>query len=167
MAQLDAGKLMLELQPNSIADAIEAALDQARVALKEHAVEVNITTDLPAVTFDFARICEVLVHLLENAGKYSPSETPIQISVVVDKGQLVTSVADHGPGIDSFEQALIFDKFYRGHDQRYVAPGTGMGLAICKVLVEAHGGRISVVSQLGYGSVFSFTLPLAKNMAAA
>jgi two-component system sensor histidine kinase KdpD len=167
MAQLDAGKLMLELQPNSIADAIEAALDQARVALKEHAVEVNITTDLPAVIFDFARICEVLVHLLENAGKYSPSGTPIQVSVVVDKGQLVTSVADHGPGIDSFEQTLIFDKFYRGHDQRYVAPGTGMGLAICKVLVEAHGGRISVVSQLGYGSVFSFTLPLAKNMAAA
>jgi two-component system sensor histidine kinase KdpD len=74
----------------------------------------------------------------------------------------VTSVADRGPGIDSFEQNLIFEKFYRGQHQRYTAPGTGMGLAIAKVIIEAHGGTISVVSQLGNGSVFSFTLPLDR-----
>lgn len=165
MAQLDDGKLRLELRPNSIAEAIEAVLDEARIELKDHAVEVNAAADLPPAIFDFTRIREVLIHLLENAAKYSPAGTPIQVSAVVEKGQLVTSVADRGPGIDSFEQTLIFDKFYRGRDQRYVAPGTGMGLAICKVLVEAHGGKISVVSQPGSGSVFSFSLPLAKNAA--
>jgi two-component system, OmpR family, sensor histidine kinase KdpD len=162
MVQLDAGQLVLDLQPNSIAEAIEAARGDAGLALKEHAVEVNAAADLPTASFDFARIREVLVHLLENAGTYAPAGTPIQVSAVVEKGQLVTSVADRGPGIDSFEQTLIFDKFYRGHKQRYVAPGTGMGLAICKVLVAAHGGSLSVVSQIGSGSVFSFTLPLAE-----
>jgi two-component system, OmpR family, sensor histidine kinase KdpD len=167
MVQLDAGQLALDLRPNSIAEVIGAAREDAGIVLKEHAVEVNVAADLPAANFDFARIREVLVHLLENAGTYAPAGTPIQVCAVVEKGQLVTSIADRGPGIDSFEQTLIFDKFYRGHKQRYVAPGTGMGLAICKVLVEAHGGSLSVVSQLGSGSVFSFTLPLAGKVSVA
>ena len=69
------------------------------------------------------------------------------------------SVADRGPGIDDFEQSLIFDKFYRGRNQRTRIQGTGMGLAIAKAIVEAHGGSIGVTSQLGHGSVFFFTLP--------
>lgn len=72
------------------------------------------------------------------------------------------SIADHGSGIDEFEQALIFDKFYRGKDNRYSVQGTGMGLAIAKAVVEAHGGSIRVTSQLERGSVFSFTLPLNR-----
>jgi two-component system sensor histidine kinase KdpD len=74
----------------------------------------------------------------------------------------MVSVADRGPGIDEFEQGLIFEKFYRGKDNRYSVQGTGMGLAIAKAVVEAHGGELSVVSQLGHGSVFSFTLPVAS-----
>ena len=69
------------------------------------------------------------------------------------------SVADRGPGIDDMEQSLIFEKFYRGRDQRYRVQGTGMGLAIAKAIVEAHGGTIGVTSQLGSGSVFHFTVP--------
>ena len=68
---------------------------------------------------------------------------------------------DRGPGIDDLEQSLIFEKFYRGRDQRLQVQGTGMGLAIAKAIVEAHGGKIGVTSQLGHGSVFYFTLPLA------
>ena len=68
-------------------------------------------------------------------------------------------MADQGPGIDSFEQSLIFEKFYRGKNQQLAAHGTGMGLAIAKVIVEAHGGKIGVVSQVGKGSVFTFELP--------
>jgi two-component system sensor histidine kinase KdpD len=73
----------------------------------------------------------------------------------------MTSVADRGPGIDEFELSLIFDKFYRGRNQRTTVQGTGMGLAIAKAIVEAHGGTIGVTSQLGRGSVFYFTLPTA------
>ena len=73
----------------------------------------------------------------------------------------MTSVADRGEGIDQHEQSLIFDKFYRGKDQRYRVQGTGMGLAICKAIVEAHGGKMSVTSQVGSGSVFQFSLPIA------
>jgi two-component system sensor histidine kinase KdpD len=75
---------------------------------------------------------------------------------------VTVSVADRGPGIDDFEQGMIFDKFYRGKDQRYLVRGTGMGLPIAKALVTAHRGSISVTSQLGHGSVFSFTLPVAR-----
>lgn len=78
----------------------------------------------------------------------------------MERGKLITSVADHGPGIDDLERMMIFDKFYRGQSQRYRVHGTGMGLAIAKAIVEAHGGAIDVTSQLGQGSVFSFSLPI-------
>ncbi len=161
MAQLDSGRFKLDLQPHSIMEAIEPALEDARAALEHHLVEVTVSGQrLPKVRMDLERIREVLMHLLENAGKYSKPGTPIKVSGELKDGMLVTSVADRGPGIDSFEQSLIFEKFYRGQHQRYSAPGTGMGLAIAKVIIEAHGGMIGVVSQPGNGSVFSFSLPV-------
>jgi len=163
MAQLDSGQFKLDVQAHSIKDAIDPALDDARLALENHPVEITPSDqDLPKVRMDLDRIREVLMHLLENAGKYSPPGTPIRVSTEIKGDFFVTSVADRGPGIDSFEQSLIFEKFYRGQHQRYTAPGTGMGLAIAKVIVEAHGGTIGVVSQPGNGSVFSFSLPLDK-----
>jgi two-component system sensor histidine kinase KdpD len=162
MAQLDAGMFKLDLQPHSISEALELALQDAKATLDSHPVEVKVATDLPKARMDLARIREVLMHLLENAGKYSDTGVPIKVTSEVKGDRLVTSVADRGPGIDSFEQSLIFEKFYRGQHQRYSAPGTGMGLAIAKVIVEAHGGTIGVVSQLGSGSVFSFSLTLDK-----
>ena len=160
MAQLDSGMFKLDLQLHAIQDALEPALEDAKGSLENHSVEVVAAATLPKVRIDVQRIREVLMHLLENAGKYTDSGVPIKVTSEVKDGRLVTSVADRGPGIDSFEQSLIFEKFYRGQHQRYTAPGTGMGLAIAKVIVEAHGGTIGVVSQLGSGSVFSFTLPL-------
>ena len=160
MAQLDAGMFGLDKRSKAIREVVDAALSEGRPALQNHPIEVKLPDDLPNVPLDFERIREVLLHLLENAAKYSEPETPIRITAAVEKDQLVVSVADKGPGIDSMEQSLIFDKFYRGRNQRYAASGTGMGLAICKVIVEAHGGKIGVVSQLGSGSVFSFSLPL-------
>jgi two-component system sensor histidine kinase KdpD len=102
---------------------------------------------------------DVLTRLIENADAYSPKDRPITITAESSAEFLLTSVADNGPGIEEVELGLIFDKFYRGKDQRYLVQGTGMGLPIAKAIVEAHGGTLSVTSQRGHGSVFSFTLP--------
>jgi two-component system, OmpR family, sensor histidine kinase KdpD len=107
---------------------------------------------------DLERITELIVHLLDNAGKYSPAETPIHVTAELRGSEVVTSVADHGPGVDDMEQQMIFEKFYRGRDQRMMIQGTGMGLAIAKAIVELHGGKIGVTSQLGRGSLFYFSL---------
>jgi two-component system sensor histidine kinase KdpD len=163
MAQLDAGVFNLDLKPHSMWEALQPALQDAKASLEGHPLDVwSEDPSSPKVLMDVGRIREVLMHLLENAGKYSDAGQPIKVSSEVEGDGVVTSVADRGPGIDAFEQSLIFDKFYRGQHQRYSAPGTGMGLAIAKVIVEAHGGKLTVVSQLGSGSVFSFTLPIDK-----
>jgi len=159
MAQLDAGKVELHLEPASIRDVVDETLEELKQVLMPHPVEVKIPADLPPVRMDAGRIKEVLVHLLENAAKYSGPDTPIRITAEVKGGTLTTSVADRGPGIDDFEQSLVFEKFYRGRNQRVQVHGTGMGLAICKAIVEAHRGRIGLTSQLGHGSVFYFSLP--------
>ena len=161
MAQLDSHLFKLDLHSQAIRDVVEAAIQGARLALQQHELEVDVPNSLPEIRFDFDRIREVLLHLLENAAKYSPVGTRIRLSAELENGEIVISVADHGPGIDPLEQSLIFDKFYRGRHQRFAAHGTGMGLAIAKVIVEAHGGHIEVVSQLGKGSVFFFTLPVS------
>jgi two-component system sensor histidine kinase KdpD len=160
MAQLDAHGVELHLQRVSILSSIRSALEDCRTMLGEHPVEVRAPQDLPAVQIDPARISEALKQLLENAVKYSPAQSRITITAEVRDEQLVTGVSDQGPGIDDFEQALVFDKFYRGRDQRYQVQGTGMGLAIAKAIIEAHGGTLGVTSQLGHGSVFYFTLPI-------
>lgn len=159
MAQLDAGMFKLNVQPHDIRDAVEPALESTQHLLQGRTVEVSIADHLPQVQMDAARMQEVMTHLLENASKYSPAGTTVRVTAEQRKRNVVVSVADHGPGIDSFEQPLIFEKFYRGRGQQFAANGTGMGLAIAKVIVESHGGTIGVVSQLGKGSVFWFELP--------
>ena len=160
MAQLDAGAMELHLEPHSIHEAMDAAVAASRNAWSKHPLTIHVDDSLPPVSMDLRSIGEVLAQLIDNAGKYSPAGTPITITAEVQNDKLVTSVADQGPGIDSLDQGMIFDKFYRGRGQRSTIEGTGMGLAIAKALVEAHGGTIGVISQLGHGSVFSITLPL-------
>lgn len=161
MAQLDAHQVELQLGTHKIQEAVEDALEKSRMLLTNHPVQVSLPEDLPAVRMDTGRISEVLGHLIENAAKYSPPQTPIHITGELRGRMVMTSVADLGPGIDDFEQGLIFEKFYRGRNQRMQVQGTGMGLAIAKAIVEAHRGEIGVTSQLGHGSVFYFTLPVA------
>jgi two-component system sensor histidine kinase KdpD len=160
MAQLDAHSVQLNLHSHSIREAVDDAMEHSKQALRHHPVNINLPDDLPMVRMDLARIKEVLMQLLENAAKYSREDSPIHITAEVKDQMLTTSVADHGPGIDDFEQSLIFEKFYRGRNQRLQIQGTGMGLAIVKAIVEAHGGTVGVTSQLGNGSVFYFSLPI-------
>jgi two-component system, OmpR family, sensor histidine kinase KdpD len=162
MAQLDANEVKLELHPHPIQEVIDAALDESKQVLDGHPVEVRVPEQLPQAMMDATWVTKVLRHLLENAVKYSQPGSPIFVSSEVKGDRLITNVADRGSGIDDLERSLIFDKFYRGQSQRFRVQGTGMGLAIVKAIVEAHGGRINVTSQLGHGSVFSFGLPLAR-----
>jgi len=160
VAQLDAHKIELRVRPYQIREAVETALEESKPALLHHPVEVTIPDGLPPVPMDLDRIAEVLQQLLDNAGKYSPPGTPIHITAELRRSELVVSVADHGSGVDDIEQTMIFEKFYRGRNQRVSIQGTGMGLAIVKAIVELHGGTVGVTSQIGRGSVFYFTLPI-------
>ena len=163
MAQLDANQVELHRESCHIREAIDRAVEEAKQSLATHPVAIDVPDDLPFVSIDLYRIKDVLLQLVENAAKYSPAGSPVHITAETDGRQLTISVADRGPGIDDFEQPLIFDKFYRGKNERYRVQGTGMGLAIAKAVVEAHGGSIDVTSQLGYGSVFSFALPVGSD----
>lgn len=163
MSRLEAGEFELNLAPTPIGDIIEAALAQCNTTLGGRAVDVKINPNLPPVLADLNRVKDALVHLIDNANIYSPKDQPITITAELTGDTVTTSVADRGPGIDDFEQGMIFDKFYRGKDQRYLVRGTGMGLPIAKAIVAAHKGTIFVTSQLGHGSVFSFTLPVDRS----
>ncbi len=160
MAQLDANKVEFRFASAPIGNVVEEALDELKQLLVHHPVDVRIPAGLPNARMDPAHIKEVLVHLIENAAKYSPGDAPIRITAEAKDQTLTINIADRGPGIDDFEQSLVFEKFYRGRNQRVQVHGTGMGLAICKAIVEAHGGRLGVTSQLGHGSVFYFSLPV-------
>jgi two-component system sensor histidine kinase KdpD len=160
MARLDAGEVELKIEPRPIDDVIASALTQCKIALGNRAVNVHVAAGLPRVRVDLARVREALVHLIENANQYSPVDQPITITAEPSGDFVATSVADRGNGIEDPEQGLIFEKFYRGKDQRYTVQGTGMGLPIAKAIIEAHGGSMSLTSQIGHGSVFSFTLPI-------
>ena len=161
MAQLDANKVEFRFTFAPIGPVVANVLDELKQTLVHHPVEVKIPPDFPNARMDSVHIKEVLVHLIENAAKYSPAEAPIRITAEAKNRMLTINIADRGPGIDDFEQSLVFEKFYRGRNQRVQVHGTGMGLAICKAIVEAHGGQLGVTSQLGHGSVFYFSLPAA------
>lgn len=159
VSQLDSRQLQLHFEEHQMQEAVNTAIQNSQLGMRRHAVEVSIASNLPAVRMDLERIIEVITHLLDNAGKYSPPDTPIHVTVELHDSEIVTSIADHGTGIDELEQEMIFEKFYRGRNQRMTIQGTGMGLAIAKAIVELHGGKIGVRSQLGRGSVFFFSLP--------
>ncbi|HKF26080.1 MAG TPA: DUF4118 domain-containing protein, partial [Candidatus Acidoferrum sp.] len=142
MSMLEAGEIELEFRPVSARELIDTALAYCKIALGGREVRVQLPEGLPRVRADVPRAKEVLVHLLENANLYSEKNQPIVVSAESNGGVVTFSVADRGPGIDAMEQGLIFDKFYRGRDQRTVIQGTGMGLPISKAIVEAHGGTI-------------------------
>jgi two-component system, OmpR family, sensor histidine kinase KdpD len=127
----------------------------------DHSLTVMIEDDLPSLRFDYVQIAQVLVNLIENAVKYTPDGTPIAIAAHQVPGAIEISVHDDGPSIPLESQARLFDKFYRANAAT-AAPGSGIGLAISKGLVEAHGGRIWVESEPGSGTTFRFTLPLSQ-----
>jgi two-component system sensor histidine kinase KdpD len=120
---------------------------------------IAVEPNLPLLRFDYVQIAQVLVNLIENAVKYTPEGTPIAVAARQVPEAIEVSVHDDGLGIPPEHQLRLFDTFYRANAATAV-PGSGIGLAISKGLVEAHGGRIWVESEPGNGTTFRFTLPL-------
>jgi two-component system, OmpR family, sensor histidine kinase KdpD len=162
MVRIEAGKLHLEKRPQDVAEIIGATLAELKPVLQDRPVDVRLQDALPPADADFDFVQQVLRQLLDNALKYSPPGSPLTISARAGDGRVVVGVADRGSGIDEQEQMRIFDKFFRAREHRFRMPGTGMGLAIAKGIVEAHGGKIWVTSEPGQGSVFSFSLPVHR-----
>jgi two-component system sensor histidine kinase KdpD len=161
MAQLDAQEVHMTFGPVAVKPMLERAMESCEATLEGREVKLTIP-ELPMVWADEEFIDKVLGNLIENAAKYSAKGTPIYLSAE-KRGEFVSvSVADRGIGIDLSEQGLIFERFYRASVQTQTTSGTGMGLAISRAIIDAHNGAMSVTSQLGEGSVFSFTLPIAR-----
>ena len=160
MAQLDAASIHVQARPESVHEIIELALEEAQPILRDRSVEVHVPETMPAVRLDRRLVRRVLRHLIENAVKYSPPGSPLQIAARIEGGRLLVRVEDFGQGIEEFEKPLIFRKFYRGRRQRDRISGTGMGLAIVKAILDAHGGGIDVLSRPAHGAQFTFWLPI-------
>jgi two-component system sensor histidine kinase KdpD len=162
LSRMEAGTLRVEIRPTSPGDIIAAALQQLQTIAPQHHLNAEIPNDLPPVHADRQRIAQVLTNLVGNAAKYSPPGTAITVTAVRDGAGVRVSVADQGPGISPGDLPYMFEAFRRGSDRRTrQAKGAGLGLAICKGIVEAHGGRIWMQAQEGPGTVVSFTLPVA------
>jgi two-component system sensor histidine kinase KdpD len=162
MAQLDSQQVHMTFEPVEVGDLLKEAESSCSSNFGSHPLTISPLPNLPKVFADPEFINKVLCNLLENAAKYSDGGSPVFMSALLQTDEVAVSVADRGYGIDSSEQTLIFDRFYRARTRAGQATGTGMGLAISKAIIDAHGGAISVTSQLGQGSVFTFTLPVYR-----
>jgi two-component system sensor histidine kinase KdpD len=122
---------------------------------------VNVAPDLPLVEAEAQLLAQALQNLIENALKYTPAGSPIEVRAELAGGQLRVLVLDEGPGLPRGEEARVFEKFYRG-DEGGSRRGVGLGLAIVKSIVEAHGGHVSASNRPGHGAQFEILLPLKK-----
>ena len=161
MAQLDAQQVQMHFEPVAIRGIIDAARESYSWVEEQHELRIDVPDNL-RVRADGSMMEKVVSNLLENAAKYSKQGSPITISAEETNDKVLLSIADQGAGIEPSEQALIFERFYRGRSQALGTSGTGMGLAISRAIVDAHGGSIGVTSQPGRGSVFTLTMPKAE-----
>jgi two-component system, OmpR family, sensor histidine kinase KdpD len=159
MARIESGEVKLNLQWQPLEEVVGAALEAARGMLQRHTVVVQLPRDLPLVKFDAVLIERVLVNLLENVSKYTPPGSTVTISAQVIGDQLSVSVADNGPGLPVGREEAVFQKFTRG-ERESSTPGVGLGLSICRAIIESHQGKIIASSRPGGGATFTFTLPL-------
>jgi two-component system sensor histidine kinase KdpD len=167
MTRLESGAIELRLEPVDVGEIIGAALGRAAQLLARHRVEVEIAPDLPMLPLDAALFEQVLVNLLDNAAKYAPPESRVDVRARRFGDQIEIAVFDEGPGIPEAEIERIFDKFYRVHAQDRRRAGTGLGLAICRGFVEALGGRIVAGNRRDRaGAVLTVTLPVVPETTA-
>ena len=170
LSKMDADRLELEIRPVGVSELVESCLEtsQHRAAEKDIRISVNIAENLPEIAGDRRLLAEVLQNLLDNATQYTLRGGQILVSAETDDGEVIFTVSDTGIGIPQADQPRIFERFYRVDAARSrEVGGTGLGLAIAKHLVEVHGGRIWVESEVGQGSQFHFSVPLFDSERAA
>jgi len=164
MSRIEDGALRPEKEWYHLAEVIYDVVERMHSLLQGRLLRMDIPENLPPVELDYLLIDQVLTNLLENALRYTPPASPIDIRVQDRKGEVVISVADRGPGIPISEYERVFDKFYRvlgtHRYEGYPTEGSGLGLAVCKGIVEAHGGSIWTEAREGGGAVFFVTLPV-------
>jgi two-component system sensor histidine kinase KdpD len=159
MARIESGEVKLKLQWQPAEEVIGSALLASRAALSGRTVETQVPADLPLVQYDAVLIERVLCNLLENAGKYTPPGATITVSAARRGAWLEMAVTDNGPGLPPGQEEAVFEKFMRG-ERESAKPGVGLGLAICRAIVGAHGGTIHASNRPGGGADFVFALPL-------
>jgi len=160
MIRVESGALQVQKEWQPLEEAVGVALIRLEGRLRDHPVQVNLPPDLPLVPLDAVLIEQVFINLVENAVKYTPPGTPIEITATAVEGAVRVDVADRGPGLPPGEETRIFEKFYRAPGATSTS-GVGLGLTICRGIITAHGGRIWAENRRGGGAVFHFTLPLA------
>ena len=160
MTRLESGALQIRKEWHPLEEVVGAALGRLAARLGDRPVTTRLPPDLPLVPLDGVLMEQVLINLLDNAIKYTPAGSPIEIGVSLTDGRVLLEVADRGPGLPPGHETRVFEKFYRGPVVG-TAGGVGIGLTICQGIVEAHGGRIWAATRPGGGAVFSVALPVA------
>jgi len=164
MSRLDSGKLVLDKQIYDFGSILDSAMVTLASLTKNHHLDIELSMDLPRVQVDKARVVQVLTNLVENSVKFSPEGSHILIQAVADDTNVIINVRDQGEGIPRDMIEKLFDRFFQV--QRVVhgkTRGSGLGLSICKGIIEAHDGRIWVKSNVGSGTTLSFSLPAYKS----
>jgi two-component system sensor histidine kinase KdpD len=159
MVRLEAGALHVNKEWQPLEEVIGVALVLLEERLRDHPVETRLAAGLPLVPIDGLLIEQVLINLIENAVKYAPAATPIEVAADAGDRAVIVSVGDRGPGIPPGEELRIFEKFHRATDDESTG-GVGLGLTICQGIVAAHGGRMWAENRVGGGAAFRFTLPI-------
>jgi two-component system sensor histidine kinase KdpD len=162
MAEIDANVVQIHLAPQHIRTLLDQAVDESRAALAGHRVLIAVDGPDSPVWLDPHLMGRVLRHLLENAARYTRPDSRINLRSRRDGDRLEFRVEDDGPGIDPVDLPLIFEKFYRGKKGFAAGKGSGMGLAIIRAILAAHGGSIEVESTPGQGTTFRFWVPLVE-----
>jgi PAS domain S-box-containing protein len=164
VSNIEAGVLSVERRKEAVAPIVERAVQMFAAPAAERSVSLyeDVPPDVPPVNVDGGRIRQVLANLIDNALKFTPAGGTVTVSAAPRDGKVVISVSDTGPGIPALDLPHVFERYW--HARRTARTrGSGLGLAIVKGIVDAHGGSVAVVSELGHGSTFSFSLPAARD----
>lgn len=162
LSRIESGALTPEKEWYPIDELLHDVVGRMEPLLQGREVKLDLPAEAPPVELDYLMMDQVLTNLLENALRYTPAGSPIEVTLLTSATEVMLSVADHGPGIPQNDLERIFDKFYRAMGQTRQTSGTGVGLSVCRGLVEAHGGRIWAENRRSGGAVFRLTLPLHR-----